>query len=916
MPKSNELFHSTMIPAPDCSDKLFEEILDAPPQPVTCLGKTFASDDERRAYYTEELRKYLTYPDFRKIEGFPIGKDEDILTLSDPPYYTACPNPWLADFVVEWEKEKSQTETLFHREPFATDVSEGKNDPIYNAHSYHTKVPHKAIMRYILHYTNPGDIVFDGFCGTGMTGVAAQMCGNRTEVESLGYKVEDDGTILQEETDEQGNNNWKIFSKLGARKAVLNDLSPAATFIAYNYNTPVDVAAFEKEARRILAEVEEECGWMYETLHTDGKTKGKINYTVWSDVYSCPQCSKEIVYYYDAFEHVGNNTIFNPEYKCCHCHCVMSKNPLKDSKAVKPIRVYESYFDPITQGILKKQKTIPVLINYSIGTHRYEKKPDVIDLNKIITLEIKNNTNIPHFKIKEGDKSADPYSSCVNYVHQFYSKRTLVILSFFSSIMGSNKQIDFLFGSVLPKLTIMNRFMPQHGGRALVGPMANTLYVPPVCVENNVIDQFIFQEKKISQALNKQKGSIVATQASQKLNIADESCDYLFFDPPFGANIMYSELSFIREAWLKIFTNNIPEAIENKVQKKGSNEYRELMLKCFLEAYRILKKGHWMTVEFSNTKSSVWNNIQAILSNAGFIVANVAVLDKTRGGLHSMLGTTAVKQDLVISAYKPNGGFEERFIKEADTEEGVWDFIRTHLKYLPVVKMQNREIIPVDERQPRILFDQVVAYYVRKGINIPIASSQVFQAGLKQKFDERDGMYFLHEQALEYDKKKLQFGGLKQAELFVINEESAIQWLKSILVKKPKTIQDIYPEYMPKLEGFKNEGEKLELKTLLEQNFLDDENRRWHVPDPENAVHVEKIREKALLREFDNYKSASKRLKVFRIEAVRAGFKKAYNDHDYEIIIKVADKLSGNSIEEDPMLLMWYTSARTRLGSE
>ena len=46
------------------------------------------------------------------------------------------------------------------------------------AHTYHTKVPYKAIMRYILHYTKPGDIVFDGFCGTGMTGVAAQMCGS------------------------------------------------------------------------------------------------------------------------------------------------------------------------------------------------------------------------------------------------------------------------------------------------------------------------------------------------------------------------------------------------------------------------------------------------------------------------------------------------------------------------------------------------------------------------------------------------------------------------------------------------------------------------------------------------------------------------------------------------------------------
>ena len=99
------------------------------------------------------------------------------------------------------DKPDKPADDTYHREPFTTDVSKGKNDPIYNAHSYHTKVPHKAIMRYILHYTEPGDIVFEGFCGTGITGMAAQMCGDRKVVMSLGFQVMPDGTILQEVTD-------------------------------------------------------------------------------------------------------------------------------------------------------------------------------------------------------------------------------------------------------------------------------------------------------------------------------------------------------------------------------------------------------------------------------------------------------------------------------------------------------------------------------------------------------------------------------------------------------------------------------------------------------------------------------------------------------------------------------------------
>jgi hypothetical protein len=130
-PNQENLFKSRFVPAKEGSGKLFEEELVTNSDTVTCLGMTFENDEARRAHFTEELRKKLQDPEFRKIEGFPIGSDEDILNLSDPPYYTACPNPWIADFIAEWEAQKpEQPEGYhYHREPFAADVSEGKNDP-------------------------------------------------------------------------------------------------------------------------------------------------------------------------------------------------------------------------------------------------------------------------------------------------------------------------------------------------------------------------------------------------------------------------------------------------------------------------------------------------------------------------------------------------------------------------------------------------------------------------------------------------------------------------------------------------------------------------------------------------------------------------------------------------------------------
>ena len=101
-------------------------------------------------------RRKLTKEDIdrvRGIEGFPVGTDEDIIALSDAPYYTACPNPFIDEFIRENGTEYKEDDE-YHCEPLAVDISEGKYNPTYRMHPYHTKVPHAAIMQYIRHYTS------------------------------------------------------------------------------------------------------------------------------------------------------------------------------------------------------------------------------------------------------------------------------------------------------------------------------------------------------------------------------------------------------------------------------------------------------------------------------------------------------------------------------------------------------------------------------------------------------------------------------------------------------------------------------------------------------------------------------------------------------------------------------------------
>lgn len=940
---ADELFKSKIVAGKPGSGNLFDEELVPNNKPVVCLGMEFPNDKARREYFTSELRKKLQDPEFRKIEGFPIGEDEDILALSDPPYYCACPNPWIGDFIRQWESEKPQKHDLFHyvREPFAADVSEGKNDPIYNAHSYHTKVPHKAIMRYILHYTAPGDIVFDGFCGTGMTGVAAQMCGDVAAVRELGYRVDEKtGDIFDPDAEDSS----KPFSKLGARKAILNDLSPAATFIAYNYNTPVDVAEFEREAKRILAEVEKECGWMYETQHVDANGKpfldsegkpviGKINYVVWSDVFICPNCMKEVVFYDAAVDKMAGKV--NDEFPCPHCQTLLSKRNME--------RAWITKHDDIIDKNIRQAKQVPVLITYLIGKKRFQKVPDAFDFALIEKIE---KPSIPYWfpkdELPDGFNTRQPKSShgCTRVYH-FFTRRNLILLSIF--YRKCSLKYKLIFQSIVA--TLCSRLVRYNMGNRGNGVLNGTLYLPSLSAEAEIAKLAYGKVSDFAKAFIAGGSSILQCQSFESIKSSTNSIDYLFIDPPFGANINYSELNFIWEAWLKVKTNNQQEAIVNEIQKKDVSDYKQLMTKCFSEAYRLLKPGRWMTVEFSNTSAAVWNNIQSALTDAGFIVANVSALDKQQGSFKAVTTPTAVKQDLIISAYKPNGGFEERFISEAETEEGVWDFIRTHLKYLPVAKIKDGKLVTVSERDPRILYDQLVAYYVRKGYNVPISSAD-FQEGLARRFDPRDGMYFLPGQSAEYDRKKSQVGTLEQGSLFVSDEASAIAWLRQLLKSKPQTFQDINPLFMRELSGWNKYEQTLELATLLDQNFLcydgngtvpsqvhaylssnweeyrnltaDDAKlkakaaNRWYVPDPNKAGDLEKVREKALLREFEAYRSVTKKLKTFRLEAVRAGFKHAYEERDYKTIIDIARKIPEAVLEEDPKLLMWYDQAQTR----
>jgi predicted RNA-binding Zn-ribbon protein involved in translation (DUF1610 family) len=859
-----------------------------------------AASEARRTEYLERLRAAL--PELRKIEGFPIGSDEDILALCDPPYYTACPNPFLVEFIAEHGTPYDEANDDYHREPFAADVSEGKTDALYHAHGYHTKVPHKAIVPYLLHYTEPGEVVLDGFAGSGMTGVAAQWCG-------LASKAD------RESVEEAFRKADRLVPKWGARTAIVNDLGPAATFIAANYLQPLDAAKFARAGKAILDEVERELGWMYETRHTDGSLR-RIEYTVWSAVFGCPQCGGEVNFVDEALDTDTNRT--REEFPCPQCGVLLTKRSL--------LKRQTSTIDAATGESRQVPKRSVALIRYRVAGRVFEKKPDAEDmavLSRIAALPLPAEVPhqaIPHMHMTHERARMD--QAGITHLHHFFLPRAAQTLAALWRKASTNpdprtrNMLLFFVEQAIWTMSVMDRYRPT--GFSQVNQQLNGVYYVPSqiseCSPWYVLDGKLDRLVVAFRGMAGPRGAFaVSTGDCARLGLPDRSVDYVFTDPPFGENIYYSDLNFLVESWHRVWTNAAPEAIVDRAKAKKLVDYQRLMEACFREYARVLKPGRWMTIVFHNSSNAVWSAIQEAIQRSGFVVADVRTMDKQQGS-YRQVTSTAVKQDLVISAYKPRSGFEHRFELEAGTEAGAWDFVREHLTQLPVFVEHNGRVEVVAERQNYLLFDRMIAFHIQRGATVPLSASQ-FYAGLHSRFLERDDMYFTELQAAEYDRRRLDAPDIEQMSVFVADERSARQWIRAELLAQPQTFQDLQPKFLRELN--QNRFEELpELREMLEHGFLEDvATHRWRVPDPGKQADLEALRQKALLSEFATYVPGNVKLKRFRIEAVRAGFADLWAKRAYAAIIAMAERLPDEVVQEDPALLMYYDNAVTREGA-
>jgi len=513
--------------------------------------------------------------------------------LWDPPLYiTKKPNLSNIHFNNEMSKY----------EPLKEDIESGKNTYVYDAHTYHTKVPPAGIEEIIKHYSKKNDVILDPFCGSGMTGVAA------TNVD---------------------------------RQVVLSDISPSACFISYNYLTPINPNTYMNKIYEIVNKLSNLNAYLYNTKCVHCGELVPMLYQVWSYGLICPHCNKEFVLWdiaRDEKDNVKESKILL-EFNCPHCNKHLSKRNLK------------------------RTKLYPVQIGYKCCSHGQKesaKIPDDYDIENLKNLEnYQINTWYPKNEFPLGFNTKQAISAGINTIDKLYTKRALIA---YSALWDEANKIEnealkskifYTLTSLYQRITVLSEFRFWGGS----GNIAN-YNVPSIMNEQNVFSVFIRKAKTIypylieRSLIKKPVFNISVSSATNLSHISSSSIDFVFTDPPFGSNINYSEMNLIWESWLGKFTDTNEEAIINKYQNKGDSEYENLLTLSFKEIYRVLKPNAWACIVFHNSSDKVWKSLKNAIDNSGLHIVNIQLFNKKHGTFKQFVSNNSVGYDLVLHCNK------------------------------------------------------------------------------------------------------------------------------------------------------------------------------------------------------------------------------------------------------------------------
>ncbi|SDZ79782.1 DNA methylase [Thalassobacillus cyri] len=530
-----------------------------------------------------------------------------------------------------------------------------------NAHPYHTKLPPSIIKEYIKHYTNVGDTILDPFCGSGMTGVAT-----------------------------------RLMNRVG----VLNDLSTAAVHISKGHSQIVNQDLLREATKEVIEEVTEKINTLYQTNCSKCCGEAEIAYTIWSDVFKCPFCDSQFNLWERAVDNESGSVA--KKFSCGKCDLTLNRKALTGYRmsSVPVITVYDC-----KNGCKRRE-------------HKTTDKEKEI-LSAINKIEIPQNAPIVKMMNVDtgqrwGEQWRSGYHSDVTHVHHFFTHRNYLALSYLHQAITKVKdklireKLLFAFTGSLIAVSRMVKYIASRGGRSNI---PGTLYIPSLNLEQNVLSVFkrrIAKVEKLCDIIkdyNELQNIFMNNTANNLAELEDNSIDYIFTDPPFGANIQYAELNFISEAWLGEYTDKDKEIVINNTRKHDLNRYNDLLYKSLKEMHRVLKTGSYTSLVFHNTDSKIWEGLREAIKKSGFEVSGVSMLDKGKGGWNQVTSSSGTARfDIVIELKKNTEKKRKSEFNFRLTEEDFLVYLDDFLKNTPDQEKRSRTLPYLHSKIIQLIF--------------------------------------------------------------------------------------------------------------------------------------------------------------------------------------------------------------------
>lgn len=524
------------------------------------------------------------------------------------------------------------------RRIYGAPLPASRKGPLFNTHSYSTKIAPEAAALMIASHTKPGATVFDGFGGSCTTALAALLCSKPTpEMIATAKKL-------------------RLPVTWGSRNAVVYELSGLGSFLGQTLCAKPDPGKFRRAAEAILDECLAQYGWMY-VARDDKNQPGQLRYAIWTECIRCRSCRSETSLWQSSV-HLDPAEV-SDTFQCRRCGSTEKLNGQTRAKM--------KLFDDVLGDEIVIRKRILARIHGTTGSRKWSREPTAADRALVAKVQ---ETPIPDaFPVVPmmglggqnwGDLYRSGYHEGITHVHHFYTRRNLIALAAINqSIQRAPKALRnilrlWLSSYNVSHSTLMSRVVAKQGQRDLVttGNQPGVLYISGLPVEKNVIEGLRRKINTISRALEciqDTDGSVRVVHGScTDTDLPDSSIDYVFTDPPFGGNIPYSETNFIGEAWLDRITDTTSEAIISPSQRKGLSEYESLLSNAFAELNRIMKPRAKATVVFHSTQAVVWNSLLRAFEAGGLSVETSSVLDKTQGSFKQVTAPNAVKGDALI----------------------------------------------------------------------------------------------------------------------------------------------------------------------------------------------------------------------------------------------------------------------------